>query len=417
MSLDSPLIFLRSMTAGKACLFLLFLLGSLSSIAQKNKNQLQQEKQKNLEKIKEVEKILTETTSQKKNTLGELSALNQRIESQEKLIQSIRSEMDFLNKEIGEDNGIIAALEEDLVKLKAEYASMLFAAQKANNSATRLTFLFSAASFDQLVMRLRYMKQYSERRKLQADQIIKTQDQLASQVKTTEVKRNEKNNLLTEELAETNQLTSLKTKQKTLVKNLEKQEKKLRSDLTESKKAIAKLDKMIDDIIREEIAKAEREAREAKARAAKNKTAVVPEASVALSASFEENKSKFSWPASGFISDPFGTHNHPVLKGIVIKNEGINIQTKQGEKVRCVFDGTVRMVAVVGRLGTVVMVKHGEYFTVYSGLKEVSVREGQAVKTNQEMGTVAFNTDGIPELRFQIRKNTTALNPQQWLRN
>lgn len=405
------------MTAGKACLLLLFLLGSFTSIAQKNKNQLQQEKQKNLQKIKEVEKILTETTSQKKNTLGELSALNQRIESQEKLIQSIRNEMDFLNKEIGEDNGIIAALEEDLVNLKAEYASMLFAAQKANNSATRLTFLFSAASFDQLVMRMRYMKQYSERRKLQADQIIKTQDQLASQVKTTEAKRNEKNNLLNEELAETNQLTSLKTKQKTLVKNLEKQEKKLRSDLAETKKAIAKLDKMIDDIIREEIAKAEREAREAKARAAKNKTAVVPEASVALSASFEENKNKFSWPAAGFISDPFGTHNHPVLKGIIIKNEGINIQTKQGEKVRCIFDGTVRMVAVVGRLGTVVMVKHGEYFTVYSGLKEVSVREGQNVKTNQEMGTVAFNTDGIPELRFQIRKNTTALNPQQWLRN
>ena len=405
------------MTAGRACLLLLLVLGSFSSLAQKNKSQLQQEKQKNLEKIKEVEKILSETTSQKKNTLGELSALNQRIESQERLIQSIRSEMDFLNKEIGEDNGIIAALEEDLVSLRSEYAAMLFAAQKANNSATRLTFLFSASSFDQLVMRLRYMKQYAERRKLQADQIIKTQDQLASQVKTTEAKRNEKNSLLNEELAETNQLTSLKTKQKSLVKNLEKQEKKLRSDLAESKKAIAKLDKMIDDIIREEIAKAEREAREAKARAAKNKTAVVPEASVALSASFEENKNKFSWPAAGFISDPFGTHNHPVLKGILIKNEGINIQTKQGEKVRCIFDGTVRMVAVVGRLGTVVMVKHGEYFTVYSGLKDVTVREGQTIKTNQEMGTVAFNTDGIPELRFQIRKNTTALNPQQWLRN
>lgn len=405
------------MTAGKGCLLLLLVVGSLSTLAQKNKNQLQQEKQKNLEKIKEVEKILSETTSQKKNTLGELSALNQRIQSQESLIQSIRSEVEFLNKEIGEDNGIIAALEEDLVKLKAEYAAMLFAAQKANNSATRLTFLFSASSFDQLVMRLRYMKQYSERRKLQADQIIKTQDQLASQVKTTETKRNEKNSLLKEELTETNQLTSLKTTQKSLVKNLEKQEKKLKTDLAESKKAIAKLDKMIDDIIKEEIAKAEREAREAKERAAKNKTAVVPEASVALSASFEENKTKFTWPANGFISDPFGTHNHPVLKGIVVKNEGINIQTKQGEKVRCIFDGTVRMVAVVGRLGTVIMVKHGDYFTVYSGLKDVTVREGQALKTNQEMGTVAFNADGIPELRFQIRRNTTALNPQQWLRN
>jgi murein hydrolase activator len=405
------------MTASKVFLFLFLTSISWLSVAQKNKNQLQAEKHKNQEKIREVEKILTETASQKKNTLSELSALNERIQNQESLIQSIGQEMDFLTKEISEDNGIIAVLEQDLIDLKAEYASMIFAAQKANNSATRLTFLFSAHSFDQLVMRLRYMQQYSERRKLQADQIIKTQDQLASQVKTTEVKRNEKNKLLTEEVAETTQLTELKSRQKTLVKNLEKQETKLKVDLAERKKAIAKLDKMIADIIREEIEKAEREAKEAKAKAAKNKTVIVPEASIALSASFAENKNKFAWPSQGFVSDPFGTHPHPILKGIMVKNDGVNIQTKQGEKVRSVFNGTVRMVAIHRLLGTVVMIKHGEYFTVYAGLKEVLVREGQTVKTNEEIGTVGANTDGIPELRFQIRQNTTALNPQHWLRN
>lgn len=405
------------MTAGKSCLLILLVVFSFSAFAQKNKNQLQAEKQKNLQKIKEVEKILTETSNQKKNTLGELSALNQRITEQENLIQSIRKETELLNKEIGEDNGIIAALEEDLKHMRKEYAAMLFAAQKANNSATRLTFLFSASSFDQLVMRLRYMKQYSELRKLQADQIVKTQDQLASQVKTTEAKRNEKNALLTEELAENQQLSDLKVKQKNLVRNLEKQEKKLKSDLNETKNAIAKLDKMIADIIKAEIEKAEREAREARARAARNNTVAAPEASLALSASFEENKNKFAWPTQGFVSDPFGTHMHPILKGIVVKNDGINIQTKQGEKVKCIFDGTVSMVAFVGGLGTIVMVKHGGYFTVYSGLKDVQVKNGQSVKTNQELGTVIANKDGVPELRFQIRKNTTPLDPQAWLRN
>lgn len=394
-----------------------FLLFSFFVQAQKNKNQLQAEKQKNLKKIEEVEKILTETTSQKKNTLGELTALNQRIQSQESLILSIRSEMDLLNKEIGEDNAIIAILEEDLGKLKAEYATMLFAAQKASNSATRLTFLFSAASFDQLVMRLRYMKQYAELRQLQADQIIKTQDHLASQVKTTESKRNEKNALLNDEVAENNQLASLKSKQKTLVKNLEKQEKKFRADLTETKKAVAKLDKLIDDIIREEIARAEREAREAKARAAKNKTTAAPEASVALSASFVENRNKFSWPVQGFVSDPFGTHMHPLLKGVTVRNDGINIQTKQNEQVRCIFDGTVQWVAFIPRIGTAVMVRHGDYFTVYAGLKDVVVREGQSLKTNQQLGSITPNAEGISELRFQIRKNTQALDPQLWLRN
>ncbi|MCZ8214969.1 MAG: peptidase M23, partial [Cyclobacteriaceae bacterium] len=333
------------MNAGRYSLLLLLVLLSFSAVAQKSKNQLQAEKQKNLQKIKEVEKILSETDTQKKNTLGELSALNQRIAAQENLIQSIKSETELLNKEIGEDNGIIAALEEDLKHMRKEYTAMLFAAQKANNSATRLTFLFSASSFDQLVMRMRYMKQYSALRKLQADQIIKTQDQLASQVKTTEAKRNEKNALLAEEVSENQQLSDLKSRQKTLVKNLERQEKKLRADLTETKNAVAKLDKLIDDLIREEIEKAAREEREAKARAAKNKTVAAPDASIALSASFEDNKNKFPWPANGFVSDPFGTHMHPILKGIVVKNEGVNIQTKQGEKVKCIFNGTVSMVA------------------------------------------------------------------------
>lgn len=405
------------MTAGKFTFLLLLLILSFSAVAQKSKSQLQAEKQKNLKKIAEVEKILSETDTQKKNTLGELSALNQRISAQENLIQSIKAETELLNREIGEDNGIIAALEQDLQHMRKEYAAMLFAAQKANNSATRLTFLFSASSFDQLVMRMRYMKQYSQLRRLQADQIIKTQDQLASQVKTTETKRNEKNALLAEELAENQQLTGLKSRQKNLVKNLERQEKKLRSDLTETKNAVAKLDKLIADIIREEIEKAAREEREAKARAAKNKTVASPDASIALSASFEENKNKFSWPAEGFVSDPFGTHKHPILKGIVVKNEGINIQTKKEEKVKCIFNGNVSRVAFIQGIGTIVIIKHGGYFTVYSGLNEVLVKSGDAVKTNQQIGTVGINKEGVPELRFQITKDFAPVDPQAWLRN
>ena len=136
----------------------------------------------NLEKIKEVEKIIDETTTKKTNTIGELNALNERIREQEKLVKSIKGEINILDSEIGENNDIIGALEVDLKKLKKEYASMLFAAQKANNSTTRLTFLFSSKSFDQLIMRLRYMKQYGETRKLQAEQITKVQEELSGQV-------------------------------------------------------------------------------------------------------------------------------------------------------------------------------------------------------------------------------------------
>lgn len=397
------------MTAGKTILLLVILaLASLSASAQKTKAQLQKEKQQNLEKIKEVEKILGETTARKKNSLGELAAVNQRIRVQENLIQSIKSEISLLDKDISENNGIIKALQDDLEKLKKEYAAMLFAAQKANNGATRLTFLFSAQSFDQLAMRLRYMQQYAERRKLQVAAITSVQAELGHQVKEIEVKRSEKNTLLDQEVAENNSLVNLKKKQNDLVRTLAKQEKSLRKDLEDTKKALATLDKKINEIIKEEM---ERAAREAKAKTSTSTAAV------ALSSSFEGNKSKFPWPASGFVSQRFGKQNHPVIKSVIIQNDGINIQTKENEKVKSIFEGEVRSVSFFQILGYAIIIGHGEYFTVYSGLKEVYVKKGQKVSTNQEIGQVLSNADGISELRFQLRKNTTALDPQAWLRN
>jgi septal ring factor EnvC (AmiA/AmiB activator) len=392
------------MCGGKHLLCLLvFCIFSYSVAAQKTKSQLQKEKQQNLEKIKEVEKIIDETTTKKTNTIGELNALNERIRAQEKLVKSIKGEVNILDSEISENNDIIGALEVDVKKLKREYASMLFAAQKANNSTTRLTFLFSSKSFDQLIMRLRYMKQYGETRKLQAEQIAKVQEELSGQVQEIKVRREEKSKLLDDEVAATTSLTKLKQKQNSLVRNLEKQEKKLRKDLEETKKAVARLDKLIEDLIKEEMARA--------ARANKGDIAL-------LSNSFEENKAKFMWPvSSGFVSQKFGRQNHPALKGVIVNNNGVNIQTQENEKVKTIFDGEVRRVAFIQGLGSTVIIKHGEYLTVYAGLKEVFVRSGQKVTTNQEIGKVFSNNEGVSELRFQIFKNMTALDPAGWLKS
>ncbi|RAV99767.1 murein hydrolase activator EnvC family protein [Pseudochryseolinea flava] len=395
------------MFAGRTLVLIFFTLIAFSVSAQRHrtKSQLQKEKQQNLERIKETEKILTETSAKKKNTLGELNALNQRIDDQEKLISSIKGEVTILDSEIGENKDIILALENDLRKLKKEFAAMLVAAQKANNSTTRLTFLFSAKSFDQLVMRMKYMEQYSNARKLQAEQIVKVQEALGGQVREIEGRRVAKNKLLDEELKENDNLSSLKKKQNTVVKSLQKEEKKLRKDLETTKKAVAALDRLIEDIIREE--------RERVARASGKSS----DRDVALSSSFEQNKNKFPWPSAGFVSQKFGKQPHPALKNIVVNNNGVNIQTREDEKVKCIFDGEVSRVAFIQAMGNIVIVKHGEYLTVYGGLKEVSVRTGQKVSTNQEIGKVFANSDGVSELRFQIFRNSTPLDPQIWLRN
>jgi len=109
--------------------------------------------------------------------------------------------------------------------------------------------------------------------------------------------------------------------------------------------------------------------------------------------------------------------NHSVLKNVVVQNNGVNIQTQENEKVKSIFEGEVRRVAFIQGLGSTVIIKHGEYLTVYAGLKEVFVRSGQKVTTNQEIGKVLSNNEGVSELRFQIFKNTTALDPSSWLKN
>lgn len=416
-NLDSRSTFQRNMSAGRTCIILLLLLLAVPAFpqkTQKSKSQLQKEKQLNIDKIKETEKILEETSTRKKNSIGELSALNQRISQQEELIKSINEEIRILDNDIKENQDLIEALQHDVDNLKKEYATMVFSAQKAGGRINKLTFLFSASSFDQFMMRLRYMKQYGKARQEQAAAIGRFQNLLNDQIRETDAIRTAKSRLLTDEIEENKNLASLKDKQRGLVRSLQKEEKKLRSDIEDTRKAVAQLDALIEEIVREEIARAEREAREARRRAAASKA---NESATALSNSFEANKKKFGWPATGFVSQKFGKQDHPALKGIVINNNGINIQTKADEKVKCIFDGEVRKVALIGVLGNSVIVNHGDYFSVYAGLKEVFVKRGERVVANQEIGQVLVNAEGVSELKFMIYKNSTALDPQLWLKN
>lgn len=405
------------MIAGRNILLFLFCFLSISCccVAQKNKSQLQKERQQNIERIKETEKILEETSKEKKASIGELTALNRRIEQQETLVGSIKGEISLLDDDINEDNQIIEALEKDVRQLKEEYTAMLLAAQKASGKTDKLTLLFSAASFDQFLMRLKYLEQYSKARHEQTEAITKAQRLLGAQVKQTQAKRDEKQMLLNDELKQSAELVGLKQKQRKVVQSLSKEEKRLKRNLEETKRALAELDELIAKLVKEEM---ERVAHEAKERE-RNKLKEVTNAfeTATLSSSFEENKNKFPWPVSGFVSQKFGRQMHPVLKGIQIQNDGVNIQTKQNEPVRVVYNGEVRMIAFIPGFGSTVIVSHGEYYTVYSGLKDVFVKKGQRVSTGDEIARVLSTTDGISELRFQIRKNIVALDPQQWLKN
>jgi len=399
--------------------FLLLLLLPLAALPQKKqtKAQLEKEKKENLTRIKEANKILQQTKKQKEASIGQLHAIQEKITVQKGVIHNISREITFLDSDVKETEGIVGSLQKDLEQLKAEYAAMVYAAAKTANSYNKLMFLFASDSFNQLVRRMRYLQQYSEARRKQVAQIHKVQAALTGQLDLLESKRAQKQRLLGKQLVESKNLHSLKLQQDSVISRLSKQEDELKQEVAARQQAVRKLDQLIADMVREEIARAAREARAAgkKTSGSTNKVTLTPEAAL-VSTSFAGNKGRLAWPVErGFISQKFGRHNHPVLKGVVVENRGVDIQTAQGAAARAVFEGKVLTVASVPGMNNIVMVQHGDYFTVYAKLKTVHVTTGQTVKIKDAIGTVYTDNDGTTALQFQIWKNNTNMNPELWL--
>jgi septal ring factor EnvC (AmiA/AmiB activator) len=400
--------------------FFLFLLSlPLATLAQKAKSkaQLEKEKKENLTRIQEANRILQQTAKQKQASIGQLNAIKEKIVVQQGVIDNISRELRLLESDMVETEGIVGALQNDLQKLKEEYASMVYAASKTANSYNKLMFLFAAESFNQFAMRLRYLQQYSEARKKQVELISKVQAALNGQLEALESKRAQKKSLLTQHVSESKNLQGLQQQQSSLITRLSQQESSLKKEVAQRQQAVKKLDNLIADIVREEIARAARAAREAgkETSGSPNKVTLTPEAAL-ISSSFAGNRGRLAWPVErGFISQKFGRHNHPVLKGVVVENRGVDIQTSQGATARAIFEGKVLTVASVPGMNNIVMVQHGEYFTVYAKLKTVNVKPGQNVKFKDAIGTVYTNSDGTTELQFQIWKNSSNMDPEGWI--
>ena len=389
-----------------SCLWIcLFFFCSLTVYGQKSKAQLEREKKQNLKKIAEANRILKETTSEKRASLGQLTALTEQISSRAERIAGITREIRMLESEATELSQIATAMEQDIANLQREYASMVYATSKANNGYARLAYLFSADTFNKLVMRFKYLQQYTEARKTQVKQIQTIKDVLQKQRAKLGQKKQEKDLLLQAQVHENTTLLVLKTKQSEVIARLSAREKELEEEVAESNKAIARVDKLVADLVEEE----------RRARLAENNS-VNNAGSVAMSSSFAGNKSRLIWPVeTGFISSKFGEQPHPVLKGIKVNNHGVGIQTSKGQEVRSVYDGEVLTVATIPGLNKLVAVQHGDYTTVYAKLSKVVVKTGQKIKAKQILGEVYTDKEGTTELQFQIWRNQEKLDPQVWL--
>lgn len=384
-----------------------------SAQAPKRKAQWEKEKRELLKKIKQAQKILAETESKKKASIGQLNAINTQIEANELFIQSINHEINALDKEISQIYSSVTALEGDLAQLKKEYAVMIYAGSKAINHINKLIFIFSSTSFNQLLQRLRYLKHYTKVRKRQFDEIAKVKALLKGQQVAAEEKRKEKQALLQQQNQEKNQLVALKQKQAHTIATLNKKRDELCKELATRNAAVKRLNKLITDVVQEEVKKGGSVQKPSSK--STNVVTLTPTAK-ALSTNFDENRGKLPWPVNaGFVSGKFGTRVHSVLSKVMVENLGIDIQSNKGEVARAVFEGTIKAVVFVPGMRKVVIIQHGEYHTVYAKLQSTSVKVGQHVKAKDPIGTLYTDKNGITELQFQLWKNNQKLNPELWL--
>ena len=366
----------------------------------------------------------------KKLSLEQIRLLNAQINLREEKINTINSEVKILNHKIFDNTSEVRSLQGQLGNLKSDYAKMLQFAQRNKNSLDKLMFIFAAQNFNQSFMRLKYLQQFTSYRKRQAGYIENTQSNLKIQINRLDQNKKEKKLLLQDQEAEKQDLGKDKENKSLEVVKLNQQEKTLQNQLSQKQKQAAALNRAIQAAVRKEVLAAQKRATEAariaaaKAKAANaakpvakpvNKGTSILASSPAdarLSSSFAGNRGRFPKPVSGVVVEGFGSHKYG---NITVYNPGINIKASPGAAVHAVFDGEVSNVVFIVNSYTII-VRHGEYFSIYSKLKSASVAKGQKVTTRQAIGIVATDpSEKTTELQFQIWKGGTPVNPSGWV--
>ena len=411
---------------------IVFVFGILScnvALAQ-SKKELEAKKAKIQKEIEQTNAQLNQVSKNKNATKEQIAALKKKIALRQSLITTINSEIDEIGNEITTTNKEITNLESKLDQLKADYTKLILYADKNKNVYQRLMFVFAASDFNQAYQRMKIIQEFAEYRRTQAEEIISTKNQLNGKKTELQQQVNEKTQLKQSEVSNKTQLEKEKVNQAELLEQLSLKEKALKQALAQKQKTKQNLDRAIERLIAKEIEKARKKtttttaAKTTTPKSGSKTTApkrveisLTPEAEK-LSNSFISNKGSLPWPVeSGAISSSFGQHEHKDLKGVIINNNGVDILTRQNASARVLFNGVVSGIITLPGAGKAVIVRHGDFFTVYSNLETVSVSTGQNLSTKQSIGVVASSQEspGKGEIHLEIWRNSEKLNPQSWI--
>lgn len=392
--------------------------------------------------IAESESILKDTKKDVGSQLNSLAALTGQIEERKRYILAINNDVDAIERELNSLERQLRALEKDLKDKKKKYEASVQYLYKNKSIEEKLMFIFSAKNLGQTYRRMRYVREYATYQRLQGEEILKKQEQIRKKKAERQQVKSAKENLLKEREGEKVKLEEQEKEKRTLVANLQKKQKGLQSEINKKRKEANQLNARIDKLINEEIERARKRAQEEARReaAARKKTEgkesqsssgtgttekskpldtyTMSKADRELSGNFAANRGKLPMPISGayIITSHYGQYAVEGLRNVKLDNKGIDIQGKPGAQARAIFDGKVAAVFQLNGLFNV-LIRHGNYISVYCNLSSASVKIGDSVTTKQSIGQVfSDGTDnGRTVLHFQLRREKEKLNPEPWL--
>ena len=435
-------------------LLFVFLLLLTTGLQAQTKEELQRQKVLLQDQIDLASELLLKTKSTKEASLSELQTLNQKIEARNKLIRTMDRQIRSIDREVANKANAIETLEARVDSLKSDYADLIKLAQRQQKPRDQILFILSSKSFAQAAKRMQYFKDMAAYREQQVQQIAIAQETLAREREALIAKKAEKIQVQTAQEGEKIALQADAQIQEMTVQNLQSKESTLKKDIDKKQREAQQLEQQIKRIIAEEMRKAkeraersslENEAKELglisgkdfsartsnkalkqlidKAREAKGMDvrddgpsfAMTPEAR-ALANNFASNKGALPWPVErGIITGKFGKHPHPIVKGVIVDNPHIEITTEESAIVRSVFEGEVSSVVPIPGANVMVLVRHGNYFTVYSNLINVKVKAGDVVSLKEPIGTAFTDEEGKTMVQLGIWKDADIQDPNPWL--
>ena len=400
----------------RTLLFLvLFWIGTgavLSQSTTKRQQELEAQRVRLKNEIKQINELLFSSKKNRKNVVTEVEDLQVKLSVREELIKVTNAQVNLLTRKINLNERNISDQRKELEALKEDYAKMIQNSYASKSLQNRLMFLFSSENFLQAYKRIQYLKQYTQYRRKQGLAIAEKTQLLQELNKALIEEKSKKLVLVEENKTVQEQLKKERNAQENLIKSLRRKERSLAAQISKKEKEARAIDREIDRLIRAAIAASNKAA----GKTGKKTFELTPEAKL-IAANFEANRGRLPWPLDkGVVIQGFGRQRHPVVKTTTIQSNGVTIATAPATQVRAVFEGEVMSVVTFKGSNPSVLIRHGNYITVYKNLGKLYVKKGDKVKAKEAIGEVFTNQQtGKTEIQFSIFNNVKGLNPKGWI--